>query len=180
MSALTTRSRPGQGRATLVEELMAIMLRQESLCHTLLELSARERVAVLSNNVDDLERTTREKRSVLQALEWQESARQGAAERLAEDLGLQSDAALVEIAQRLGLEDAQGLLEVRARLMILTGKLRESNEDNISLLQRTLTSLRGSLRRLRQSLEPVEAYSSNGRPVLAGIGSGRAALDLHA
>ncbi len=179
MSARETIDRSA-ARGAWVEELTSILLQQELLCKRLLELSSQERLSVLNGQIDDLEHAIQEKGDLVEEMEQQEQIRVGTAGRLTRELGLPHDASLADIANHVDEEAAAGLMEVKCRLSFLAGRLRDSNESNLRLMRRSLSSIKDSLRQLRSSVFATELYTSTGRSTVAVAGVSSLALDRNA
>jgi flagellar biosynthesis/type III secretory pathway chaperone len=164
-------------RAAWVEELTSILLQQELLCKRMVELSSRERVSVLEGQMEDLERSIREKGTLVEEMAGHEQARAGTAGRLANELGLPGDASLADIAHHVDNESAASLMEIRCRLSFLAGRLKDSNESNLRLMRKSLASVKDSLRQLRGSVLGPELYTCAGRPAMTRAGVSSLALD---
>ncbi|MGE5620303.1 MAG: flagellar protein FlgN [Sphingomonadaceae bacterium] len=165
---------PCAGRCT---ELIEVMREQEQICIRLLELSATERASVLQGRVDLLEKATRDKGGLMEQMERLEQMRRGIALNLAVRLGLPTDASLVSLACRLGGQEGEELLEIRRRVAESVAKLKESNENNLLLMRKSLETVRDSLRQLRHAIASGDTYTRSGRQHFAVEGT--LAVDCH-
>jgi hypothetical protein len=148
-------------------ELMGLLVQQERVCAALLEVSAREREAVLGSKVDILEQVGLEKGRLVEELGELDARRQEASTRVASELGLPATASLVDLASRMGGPDAINLRAVRERILDLAGRLSESNDGNLQSIRRSLELVRGSIRQLRRMMGSG-SYSPSGSLVLDG------------
>lgn len=159
-------------------ELIGVMREQERICGRLLELSTGERASVLEGRVDLLEKASRDKDSLIEQMDRLEQMRRGIALDLAMRLGLPTDASLIALASRLGGQEAEDLLEMRRRIAESVSKLRETNENTLTLMRNSLDGVRDSLRQLRRAVGSGDTYTQSGHTRIA-VGS-TLAVDCHA
>ncbi len=159
-------------------ELLAVMQEQEQICKRLLTLSQCERAALGEGRIDDLERATLEKSSLIEQMERLEGRRRELAEAIAKGLGLPPGMSLIDLAGRMSSEDASRLLRVRASIVDTVASLREANDRNLHSLRSSLSVVAQAIRRIRRLAGSGEAYTHDGRPVQDTLGN--VLVDCHA
>lgn len=166
MSLGTASEQWGARRNVECAELLAVMQEQEVICRRLLELSQGERVALADGRIDDLEKATAEKAGLVERMELLESKRRGLALGVARQLGLSGETSLLGLATRLDPEDADHLLRVRTRVADTVASLRESNENNLVVMRKSLDLVRESMRQIRRAVGAGDGYTSDGKASL--------------
>ena len=144
-------------------ELMAVMEEQEAICRQLLELSRGERVALADGRIDDLEKVTLEKSSLVDRMEHLESKRKALAQLVAGNIGIAGEVSLFDLAAKMESKDADKLLRIRKSFVDTMAALKEHNDSNIVLMRKSLDVVRDSLRKVRRAAGSGDRYNRSGQ-----------------
>lgn len=147
-------------------ELQALLLRVERNCHALIELSRAEREAVVSNEIEELERVTRDKARLIADTDSLERERKELSAALARRLQMPEGSTLSALACKTGEPHAAALLETRQRVVHSVHQLRASNDSNLRLMRKSLDLVRDSMQQLQKRMGRGQPYTSHGRPAL--------------
>ena len=162
---MTTLPRPaGTGVADQVlDGLVLVVGEQEVLCERLLEISMAERGMVAGAQIEDLERTSREKAGLIEQIEKLDARRVRIVRAITSELGISGAVSLRELAVALPGPQRTSLEEARDRVVRVVSALRDVNDVNLEAMKHSLDLVRESLRNLRRLAGTGEIYDSGGR-----------------
>lgn len=158
-------------------DLIGVLDQMERTCGVLLEITEKERIAVIDGSLEALDQLSQEKRDLVDRVEKLEKMRLEASIELGEELKLRTDASLAELATRVVGPGGTQLSEARGRILGLVTRLQDANNGNILLVRRSLDLVGDSIKQVRRSLRS-ESYGSDGNLVPRGASAFGPALAI--
>lgn len=155
----------------MLDNLFALLQEETDLYDLVLSAAQSEKDAVIDSNLDELNKLTREKETLLQKIRIVEEQRQGVTEGLAESLGcLPHDLNLSKLSQLVEEPYSSTLKDHRSNLLALVQAIGEVNSGNRELINHSLELVRSSFSFLNNFVASNTVYHSTGKMLNADPG----------
>lgn len=129
----------------------------------LVSLAEREQQALMSNNLQKLEQTIREKETLLTQVATWASKREKLTAALAAKFGLASNATLTDILAHIEEKVAQKMIALREEFIELMERLITLNYTNKMILQTELVRVDSTFQYITSTFsEPANGYTASG------------------
>jgi flagellar biosynthesis/type III secretory pathway chaperone len=152
------------GMENLLNALSDCVDRQLNLYRKLLDLFHAERGAILTSDLEGLNRVIMDKELVLQHIRTAELARRKTADQLAPQLGLDAGTlTLTKLIERIDGPYASRMKDKGKRLQTLIDEIQVVSERNRSLCLQALHFVSGSIKLLSTLTRPNQVYHASGR-----------------
>lgn len=149
---------------TLLNHLNDCIERQQNLYRELLDLFIEERHAILESDLKALNKVVMDKEMVLQNLRHEEFKRRQTGDRIAAQLGLETETlTITQLSGRVREPYASEIKRRGARLQSLIDEIQVESERNRSLCLQALQFVSGSIKLLTTLTHPNQVYHASGR-----------------
>jgi flagellar biosynthesis/type III secretory pathway chaperone len=157
----------------LLEKLIGLITGEKQLYGSLLTVLQDEKAAVTGAGLEALNRSVKEKETVLLKIRILEEQRTNMLSQVAERLGLQAEnLTLARLAREIPEPYAGQVRACRSSLLSLTQSIQELNNSNRHLFRRSLELVKGSINLLINLRAPYPIYCQSGR-LESAMASGR-------
>jgi flagellar biosynthesis/type III secretory pathway chaperone len=161
-----------QDIVTDLQQLNHILRREETQCDALADNIQRERQALRTLTLTDMDEVNRQRAGLLDDLLLLEAERTAWVVRLADRWSLAPSAiSLSVILERLEMADAQRLETLYTGMAGKIRALRREISINASILNSLQAFIRKGLNVVRQATAPLGLYSESGEPRECGMGA---------
>lgn len=146
-----------------LDQLIQTLDEQIKVYRHLLDVVRKEKDILISAHLDDLNENNKAKEAMLLKIRSLETSRVELAKKVAESLGLESEAPrLLEIAKHIEPIKADKLRSTHSVLELLLKRVQELNKKNEVLVQSALANVTGAMNNLKSVLEEQKTYRRKG------------------
>lgn len=139
----------------------------------LLQIVRKEKVILISANLDDLNENNKAKEAMLLKVKQLEATRSRCVTELALELKLKSESpTLAELAVALSGPEGERLQQIRFVLELLLKRVQEYNQENEVLIHSALENITGAMNAIRNTLQDKPTYQKKGSLGAAPAASG--------
>lgn len=145
--------------ASLIKELTETLTEQNNIYQSLLEVSSKKKVAIIENNISNLQEFLKEENVLVGRNQRLDKKRIEIFKDISMVLGKNEDLSLKDIIEAMkGQEGEKELTEIREKLLDILPKLKSLNDQNQELIKISMDYVDFSMNVIRASSGNAPTY----------------------